>query len=233
MKQKPILSNISNWIFDLDNTLYRADANFFSQIDRKITRYISEYLKIPEFNARLYQKEFLRDYGTSLSGMMAVHNMDPDEFLEFVHDVDLSFLSPQPELRNNLKLLKGRKFVFTNGSRKHALNVTNHLKLNDLFDGSFGIEDTNYNPKPNENAYNIFCEHYQVDPKMAIFFEDSPRNLIIPKKMGMKTVLVTSDIDWSHEPQCTRPAGNDTIADWIDFKTNDIESWLSEHILSK
>ena len=91
MKQKPILSNISNWIFDLDNTLYRADANFFSQIDRKITRYISEYLKIPEFNARQHQKEFLRDYGTSLSGMMAVHNMDPDEFLEFVHDVDLSF----------------------------------------------------------------------------------------------------------------------------------------------
>jgi len=233
MKQKPSLSNINNWIFDLDNTLYRADADFFSQIDKKITLYISKYLKIPETNARLQQKNFLRDYGTSLSGLMDVYNMDPEEFLEFVHDVNLSFLIPQPKLRENIQLLKGRKFVFTNGSRKHALNVTNHLNLNDLFDGSFGIEDTNYNPKPNENAYDIFCEHYQIDPNSAIFFEDSPRNLIIPKKMGMKTVLVTSDIDYNHEFNTKGLEINDNITDWIDFKTNDIESWLTEHILSE
>lgn len=221
------LSHIQNWIFDLDNTLYRADAEFFSQIDQKITAYISRYLALQPQKARHLQKEYLAEYGTSLSGMMAVHGMDPAEFLDYVHDVDLHMLDPDPQLRANIKALPGRKFIFTNGSKGHAKNVATHLGLFDLFDGSFGIEDGDYIPKPQRSPYIKFCDIYDIDPSSAIFFEDSVRNLKVPKYMGMATVLVTSDEDWGHEPEITRPAGSTTKADFVDYFTNDLTAWLN------
>jgi len=222
------LSHIRNWIFDLDNTLYRADADFFSQIDKKITAYISRYLALQPTEARLLQKEYLAEYGTSLSGMMAVHGMDPAEFLDYVHDVDLHMLDPNPKLRENIAALPGRKFIFTNGSKGHARNVAGHLNLFDLFDGSFGIEDVDYIPKPQRSPYIKFCDIFNIDPNTAIFFEDSVRNLEVPKHMGMATVLVASEEDWGHEPEITRPAGTTTRADYVDYITTDLASWLGE-----
>lgn len=227
MTQNDDLAHVQNWIFDLDNTLYRADAEFFSQIDRKMTAFISRYLALQPDKARLVQKEFLAEYGTSLSGMMAVHGMDPTEFLDYVHDVDLHMLEPDPQLREYIKALPGRKFIFTNGSKSHARNVAGHLNLFDLFDGHFGIEDVDYVPKPKRSPYIKFCDVFDIDPKAAIFFEDNLRNLEVPKHMGMRTVLVTSDEDWGHEPEITRPAGNTTRADWVDYMTNDLTGWLS------
>lgn len=226
MSQNLDLQHIQNWIFDLDNTLYRADAEFFSQIDLKITQYISRYLALQPNKARLLQKEFLAEYGTSLSGMMAVHGMDPAEFLDYVHDVDLHMLEPDPQLRNYIQALPGRKFIFTNGSKGHARNVAGHLNLFDLFDGHFGIEDVDYVPKPKRSPYIKFCDVFDIDPETAIFFEDSVRNLEVPKHMGMRTVLVISDEDWGHEPEITRPAGRTTKADWVDYITNDLTGWL-------
>ena len=225
----PSLGHIRNWIFDLDNTLYRADVEFFSQIDRKMTAFISRYLALQPNEARLIQKEYLAEYGTSLSGLMAVHGMDPAEFLEYVHDADLSMLSPDPKLRTYIKALPGRKFIFTNGSKGHAKNVAGHLNLFDLFDGSFGIEDGDYVPKPKRSPYIKFCDIFDIDPKTAIFFEDGLRNLEVPKHMGMTTVLVTSEADWSDEPEITRPAGSTTRADFVDFITSDLTSWLGKY----
>ena len=229
MTKNPDLSHIQNWIFDLDNTLYRADAEFFSQIDKKITSFISRYLALQPEKARYVQKEFLAEYGTSLSGMMAVHGMDPAEFLDYVHDVDLHMLDPDPQLRKYIKALPGRKFIFTNGSKGHARNVAGHLNLFDLFDGHFGIEDVDYVPKPKRSSYIKFCDVFDIDPETAIFFEDSVRNLEAPKYMGMRTVLVTSDEDWGHEPEITRPAGSTTKADYVDYITKDLTAWLGEN----
>jgi len=178
----------------------------------------------------MVQKDYLAEYGTSLSGLMAVHGMDPAEFLDYVHDVDLAMLKPDPKLRAQIKSLPGRKFIFTNGSKGHAKNVATHLNLFDLFDGSFGVEDGDYVPKPKRSPYIKFCDIYDIDPETAIFFEDSVRNLEVPKHMGMATVLVTSDADWSHEPEVTRPAGDTTRADWIDFITDDLAGWLESQI---
>lgn len=226
MTKNSDLVDIQNWIFDLDNTLYRADAEFFSQIDRKMTTFISRYLALQPDKARLVQKEFLAEYGTSLSGMMAVHGMDPAEFLDYVHDVDLHILEPDPQLRKHIKALPGRKFIFTNGSKAHARNVAGHLNLFDLFDGHFGIEDVDYVPKPKRSPYIKFCDVFDINPKAAIFFEDNVRNLEVPKHMGMRTVLVTSDEDWGHEPEITRPAGSTTKAEYVDYMTNDLTGWL-------
>ena len=225
----PSLSHISDWIFDLDNTLYRADVEFFSQIDRKMTEFISRYLTLQHRDARRLQKDYLAEYGTSLSGLMAVHGMDPAEFLDYVHDVDLSMLKPDPRLRTLIQALPGRKFIFTNGSKAHAQNVAGHLDLFDLFDGSFGIEDGDYVPKPKRSPYIKFCDSFDIDPKKAIFFEDGLRNLEVPKYMGMTTVLVTSEADWSNEPEITRPAGRTTQADYVDFTTNDLTAWLATY----
>jgi len=229
MTKNPDLAHVQNWIFDLDNTLYRADAEFFSQIDKKITQFISRYLALQPEKARYVQKEFLAEYGTSLSGMMAVHGMDPAQFLDYVHDVDLHMLDPDPLLREHIKALPGRKFIFTNGSKGHAKNVAGHLNLFDLFDGHFGIEDVDYVPKPKRSSYIKFCDVFDIDPETAIFFEDSVRNLEAPKYMGMRTVLVTSDEDWGHEPEITRPAGSTTKADYVDYITNDLTAWLGTH----
>jgi len=220
--------HITDWIFDLDNTLYRADVEFFSQIDRKMTEYISRYLAMEPVKARHVQKEYLAEYGTSLSGLMAVNGMDPAPFLDFVHDVDLSMLRPDPNLRAAIEQLPGRKFIFTNGSQGHARNVGQHIELYDLFDGVFGIEDVDYIPKPKSEPYGMFCDYFKIDPTRAIMFEDSVRNLEVPKQMGMATVLVTSDADWSHEPEVTRPATGETVrADWIDVVSDDLPGLLS------
>ena len=220
------LSHIKNWIFDLDNTLYSASVSFFDQIDHKMTEFISCYLQLNPVKARMLQKDYLAEYGTSLSGLMAVHGMDPAEFLDYVHDVDLSMLKPDPILRQKIAALPGQKFIYTNGSRGHAKNVARHLNLFDLFDGSFGIEDGDYIPKPKRSPYIKFCDQFDIDPETAIFFEDGVRNLEVPKHMGMTTVLVTSQADWSHEPEITRPAGSGTHAAYVDFVTDDLPSWL-------
>lgn len=223
------LSHVTDWIFDLDNTLYRADANFFKQIDVKMTNFISRYLSLESEAASLLRKDYWAEYGTTLSGLMAVHGMDPAEFLDYVHDVDLDILTPDPLMRKHIKSLPGRKLIYTNGSKGHARNVGTHLKLFDLFDGSFGIEDADYIPKPKRETYEIFNRVFKIDPTRAIFFEDNVFNLEVPKAMGMVTVLVTSDADFSDAPEVVRPSGESTAANWVDFTTNDLAKWLGDH----
>lgn len=224
---KADLSHISHWIFDLDNTLYPADVEFFSQIVTKIENYVARYLSLEPEAALHLQKEYLAEYGTTLSGMMAVHGMDPAPFLDYVHDVDLAFLKPNPLLRQNIEALSGQKYIFTNGSKGHARNVAGHIELFDLFDGHFGVEDTGYIPKPKPEAYAAFLKVFsEIDPTKAIFFEDNLRNLEVPKALGMTTVLVVSEEDWSHEPEAARPAGLTDGADFVDYVTNDLAAWL-------
>lgn len=220
------LSHIDTWIFDLDNTLYRADVSFFADIGEKMTHFISRHLALQPDHARELQEEYFHDYGATLSGLMDIHGMDPAEFLDYVHDVDLSVLTPNPMLRGAIKALPGRKLIFTNGSRGHIRNVATHLNLLDLFEGGFAIEDAHYIPKPKRSAYETFNDVFDVNPSSAIFFEDTPRNLEVPKQMGMTTVLVGEEPDWSRTPQITRPSGTSRKANFIDAVTDDLADWL-------
>ena len=223
----PNLSHIDAWIFDLDNTLYSGDVEFFSQIDKKMTAFISDYLSLPKIEARVLQKQYLAKYGTSLAGLMNVHNMDPAEFLHHVHDIDLSVLRPDPQMRRGINKLTGRKFIFTNGSRQHAKNVGDRLGISDLFDGIFAIEDTGYIPKPQQAPYEQFVSAFDINPARAFMAEDTVRNLEIPKSMGMSTLLITSDMDWSHEPKESRPHSGKNVPSYVDMHTNDLAAWLA------
>ncbi len=220
------LEHIEHWIFDLDNTLYSGDVGFFAQIDKKMTSFMSRYLSLPPTEARIIQKQYLVKYGTTLSGLMAVHNMDPQEYLHYVHDIDLGQLAPDPRMLRALKTLTGRKYIFTNGSQAHAKNVGEHLGVYDLFDGVFGIEDIDYMPKPKRTSYDKFTQAFGIDPKKAIMIEDSVRNLEAPKAMGMTTLLITSNKDWSHEPKASRPHDGKDIPHFVDLHTHDLPRWL-------
>ena len=186
------LSLIKTWIFDLDNTLYPPEENIFSQIDQKMTSFIADNLKISIEEAFNIQKQNFIDHGTTLAGFMNSGNnkIDPDKFLEFVHDINLNSLQEDSNLREILLMLPGKKYIFTNGTKKHAENVLKKLNLENIFQSIFGIKEANYLPKPNLETYNLFLKTYNIDPKTSIMFEDMGRNLIPAKELGMKTVLL-------------------------------------------
>ena len=202
------LSDIKNWVFDLDNTLYSPEEDIFSQIDKRMTEFIVSKFNVNEEEAFNIQKKYFLEYGTTLSGLMKRENIDPDEFLEFVHDINLEILKPNKELSKIIKNLPGDKFIFTNGSKKHAENVLKQLEMNGIFDDIFDIKESNFIPKPNINAYLNFIDKTKIEPDVSIMFEDIGRNLEAAKKLGMKTVLIKRNV----------PMQNDK------FKTKDFES---------
>ena len=122
------------WIFDLDNTLYPAECNLFAEVDRRMGEFIARYLGVPFAHARHLQKSYYRQFGTTLSGLMKVHKLDPSEFLAYVHDIDLSAISPCPALRAEIAALPGRRLIYTNGSHHHAERVAEKLGVLDLFE---------------------------------------------------------------------------------------------------
>ena len=202
------LSDIKNWVFDLDNTLYSPEEDIFSQIDKRMTEFIINKFNVNEEEAFNIQKKYFLEYGTTLSGLMKRENIDPDEFLEFVHNINLEILKPNIELSKIIKNLPGDKFIFTNGSKKHAENVLEQLEMSGIFDDIFDIKDSNFIPKPNINAYLNFIDKTKIEPDVSIMFEDIGRNLEAAKKLGMKTVLIKRNV----------PMQNDK------FKTKDFES---------
>ena len=216
-----------DWVFDLDNTLYPAECNLFAQIDARMTRFVADYLGLPDDEARALQKRYYFEHGTTLSGMMKHHDLDPAAFLEFVHDIDHSPLPVSQPLREAILALPGRKFVLTNGSLGHAAGVTKAMQIDDVFDGMFGIEEMDYQPKPARSAYDKFLSSFGIDPGGAVFFEDLARNLEPAHEIGFATVLVTSEKDWSHEPDGARPAGPEGArAPYIDHVTGDLTAFL-------
>lgn len=230
MAQNPLagLAHVTNWVFDLDNTLYPSQANLFAQVDDRMTRYFADLLDVEDDIARRVQKDYYAQYGTSLRGLMTRHDIDVDHFLHFVHDIDLSALAPCTHLRRHIDTLPGRKFVFTNGSMGHAERVVEARGLTGIFDGLYDIAAGDLLPKPDRKAYERFLERFDIDPNTAAMFEDLPRNLEAPHQLGMATVLIRTAVDWSHEPVEIRPAGLEEQHDHVHHCTTDLTDFLSD-----
>jgi len=214
------------WIFDLDNTLYPADSNLFAQIDQRMGAFIADYLDLPFERARHLQKLYYRQYGTTLSGLMQVHNMNPQEFLDYVHDIDLAPVPVMPELAAAIKNLPGRKLIYTNGSRPHAERVADKLGVLNLFDGITDIASSKFIPKPAADAYELMIKEHDVDPAQAVMFEDMPQNLTVPHDMGMATVLVHSS--YFDHPIQTQIEQWDTPPDHVHYMTKDLTAFLRD-----
>lgn len=220
------LSGKRAWVFDLDNTLYPAECDLFAQIDVRMSEFVSRALSIDIETARVVQKRYLVEHGTTLNGLMSVNGIEPGAYLDYVHDIDLSPVAQDAELAELVTALPGQKIVFTNGSRGHAERVTDKLGLGGLFHHLFSIEDADYVPKPRDEAFARLIAQCAVDPREAVFFEDLTRNLAPAAALGFTTVLVTSSKDWSHEPVEARPAGAGDAPDFVHHVTGDLKGFL-------
>lgn len=183
-------SRIETWVFDLDNTLYPARCNLFAQVDERMGAFIAEFLNVDAEEARRIQKLYYVEHGTTLNGLMKEHGLKPDAFLDYVHDIDVSIVEPDPQLGKAIERLAGRKVILTNGSLGHAQNVTQRLGIADHFDAIYGIEALGFEPKPRASAYDRFLQLSGTEPLRAAMFEDIARNLEVPHTLGMTTVWV-------------------------------------------
>ena len=191
------LSHVEAWFFDLDNTLYPAHSDLFSQIDQRMAEFIARFLEVDHVTARRYQKGYWESHGTTLSGMMAEHGMAAEPFLDYVHDIDVSVLSADPHLDAALERLPGQKIVFTNGSLKHAQRVLEQLRLAHHFEDIFDIAAAEFVPKPQPDPYRKLLAQTRARAQTVAMFEDSAKNLLPAHALGMTTVWVRGKSEWS------------------------------------
>jgi putative hydrolase of the HAD superfamily len=190
---------IDTWIFDLDNTLYPASCNLFDQIHRRMGEFISGLLDVDLDEAKRLQKIYFREHGTTLRGLMTVHNIDPTDFLDHVHQIDLAAIPQDAALGAALAALPGRKLVFTNGTVRHAENILSHLGIAGHFSGLFDIAACGYVPKPDPAGYAELVRRFAIVPARAALIEDMAKNLAPAASLGMTTVWLRGTIDWARE----------------------------------
>lgn len=214
----PQLAHVDAWIFDLDNTLYPASADLFGLIDKRMTAFVARTLGLGHAEAYATQKRFFMEHGTTLSGLMKVHNVDPHAFLADVHAIELDAIAEDRRLARLIAALPGRKLVFTNGDETYARRVLGKLGLSETFEAVHDIHACAYVPKPDPAAYAGFCEATGVDPTRACFVEDMARNLAPAKAIGMATVWIDNGSE----------QGRSGDRAFIDFTIADLGDWLHD-----
>jgi putative hydrolase of the HAD superfamily len=212
----PGLDHIRAWVFDLDNTLYPSSADLFAQIDAKMTDYIARLLGLDWVEARRIQKAYFLGHGTTLAGLMAQHHVDPQDFLGFVHDVEMDVLEENVPLAAAVAKLPGRKVVFTNGDGPYARRVLDRLGLGQSFEAIHDIHAMDLAPKPAASAYAGLCASLSIDPRTALFADDMARNLAPAKAIGMTTVWIDNGSEQAA----------DSDRSFIDYTTPDLTAWL-------
>lgn len=224
--ESPDFTHVETWVFDLDNTLYAPSCNLFAQIDVKMRAFITELLSVDGDEAYRLQKQYYRDHGTTLAGLMTLHGVRPQKFLDFVHDIDVSVVPPNPALAAALERLPGRRLVFTNGTVAHATRVLTQIGIHDHVEDIFDIVHADFIPKPKQETFERFVRNHAVDPKSAAMFEDLDRNLAPAHAMGMTTVLVRDEN--GHADPAVRGWGDAPLdAEHVHHRTDDLAQFLS------
>lgn len=194
-------AHVNEWVFDLDNTLYPPSVRLFDQIEAKMRGYMVENLGIDHAEANHLRKHYWEVHGTTLAGLMREHGIEPDPFLDAVHDISFDALQPDPDLASLIRNLPGRSIVYTNGTKPYAEQVLAARGLSGLFDAIYGIEHAQYLPKPERGAFDRVFGQDGLTHENAAMFEDEVRNLKVPHAMGLRTVHVApepSDKDYVH-----------------------------------
>jgi putative hydrolase of the HAD superfamily len=211
------LGAVETWVFDLDNTLYPASCGLFPRVQERMNDYICGLLDVSLDEAKEMRARLFREHGTTMHGLMAVHRVDPHEFMAFVHDVDLSCVPANPELVTALNALSGRKLIYTNGSVPHAENLLQHLGITHCFDDIFDIVASDFSPKPAMAPLRVFVERFGVRPGGALMVEDMAKNLAPAAEIGMTTAWVRTSVDW---------AAIASDADHINYVVEDLAGFL-------
>ena len=213
------LDHIDAWIFDLDNTLYPASADLFGLIDQRMGLYVQQLLGVDAEEAHGIQKRLFREHGTTLSGLMRDHAIDPHEFLAFVHDIEMDALAEDRRMVEALAKLPGRKLIFTNGDAVYAGRVLERLGLSKSFEAIHDIHACASQPKPHVASYESMVKAFGIEPTTSLFVEDMARNLKPAKAIGMTTVWVNNGSELgNHEADLS----------FIDYEIHDVGQWLHE-----
>ena len=211
--------NIKNFIFDCDGVLYKDLDAVFGQVSKRMSEYISRKLNVDLKKAKELQRNYFHQYNTSLNGLMIHHKIDPHEFLEYVHDINLDFLKKDTVLREELLKLDAKKFVYTNGSRDHVNNITKHLGIDDLLDGVFDIVDGQFIPKPQIEPFKVLIKKFAINPEETVFIDDIAKNLSVKKELNLKTVWLINNEYWGKQ---------DSDKNYIDVRIENLTSFLKE-----
>lgn len=210
---------VSCWVFDLDNTLYPAASNLFARVSRRMTSFIQGEFALAEDDARALQKQMFRKYGTTMRGLMVEHAMDPEQFLHYVHDIDVSGMAPDPLLAALIGQLPGRRVIFTNGSVPHAERITRQLGIAELFEDTFDIVASDFIPKPDPRPYDAMVARFGIDPTTSVMVEDMAKNLRPAAALGMTTVWLRHDREWS---------GEGAEGGHVHHEISDLSDWLEQ-----
>ena len=208
------LVHIDTWLFDLDNTLYPVETEFMTLIEGRMTDFMEKVTGLPRDEARAIQKKYYHAHGTTLAGLIAHHDIDPEDFLTEVHDVSLDRLTPDVKMAEALMRLPGRRLVFTNGSAAHAERVLERLQIAHAFEDIFHISAADYIPKPSPLTFEKMMARHGISAAGSAFFEDSQVNLAPAAELGMTTVLVG-------------PHAAASTADFVHHRTNNLVAFLA------
>jgi len=213
--------HVDVWVFDLDNTLYNPRrSDLMPQMHVRMQEFIMARFGVDETEADRRREFYYLQYGTTLRGLMEHHSMDPEEFLPYCHQLDLSGIGHDAALDDALTRLPGRKVVYTNATRAHAGAVMERLGIGRHFEDVFDIADADYLPKPAMPSYDVFLKRYGIDPKRAAMFEDTAKNLKPAHDLGMRTIWLRND-----RPSA-QPLTDDR--DHIHHETDELADFLEE-----
>ena len=191
-------NSFQNWIFDLDNTMYDINLGLFKKISNRITDFIMSKYSLDIDQAKKIQKEYYLKYGLTLRGLIVEKKLEPEEFLDYVHDVEHPELEKNDQLISKIRILEGKKIIFTNATSKHAKKILKILELEHDFDQIIDIKDLEYIPKPDKRSYKKLLECLNLNKEnldKTIFFEDTIKNLIPAKELGITTVWMKNSIN--------------------------------------
>ena len=212
-------NQVKTWIFDLDNTLYSADSGIFQQVHELMGKFVSNQLNIDIDKAKKIQKNYYKQHGTTLRGMMDNHGVDPDHFLAEVHRLDYSIVGPNKELNIELKKLEGRKIIYTNANMQHTIDVLERIELSNFFDDIYDIKMANYIPKPEMAPYEQLIKQFNIDAKSAAMFDDIAKNLVPAKKVGFTSVWIDAGYEnFSDDIKASKS--------YLDYETTNITKFL-------
>ncbi|AFS48422.1 MAG: pyrimidine 5'-nucleotidase [Alphaproteobacteria bacterium] len=223
------MNNVTNWVFDLDNTLYKAECGLFDKVHVLMGRYIEEKLGLASGEAQALRSKYYHQYGTTLRGLMMEHQIDPDDYLDYVHQINYDVVSPDEKLGETIKNLSGNKYIFTNANYGHVEKVLDKLKMNNIFDGCFDISESDYLPKPHKDVYDAFQKKFNLDNSSTAMFEDLHINLKEPHAMGWKTVWVTNNLEYNLNKDVNQQEDIQKIIDekgYITEVTDNLENFL-------
>jgi len=201
-------------VFDLDNTLYPARCALFTQVDHRIGQFVERHLGLDSEQSRTLRRRFHVEHGSTLRGLMTEHTIEPEGFLNFVHDIDYGVLDRNARLDTLLAALPGRKLIYTNGSTRHAVSVLSRLGITHHFPTIFDIAAADYWPKPFAEPYQRLIATAIIDPNKTVMVEDTVRNLGPAAACGMTTVWV-------------RPEPSNAAPDFVHHPVADLEDWLA------